>query len=90
VIWATRSGVYDYAYEDSSGEEVEVKLKYTAEAGTPGTMYDRYGDPGDPPEPATMEIEDLPDHLEARRPEIEEEIWQEIADSEAEERDRSE
>ncbi len=85
------SGVYDFAYyEDEDGEEVEVALKYTAEPGTPGTMYDRFGDPGSPPEAATMEIENLPAILESRREEIEENIWMEIADSEAEERDRSE
>lgn len=85
------TGVFDFAYyKDDSGEEVEVELKYTAEPGTPGTMYDRYGDPGSPPEASTMEIENLPANLEAVREEIEEEIWQDIADSEAEERDRSE
>ena len=83
-------GLFDFVYEDESGEEVEVELNFTAEPGTPGTMYDRYGDPGDPPEPATLEIEDLPENLESRREEIAEDIWQEIADSEGEEDDRSE
>ncbi|MCK5652783.1 MAG: hypothetical protein KAJ42_15440 [Gemmatimonadetes bacterium] len=84
------SSSYTYSYEDSAGEEVDVELKYTAMPGTPGCMYDRWGDPGSPPEAPEMEIEDLPGHLEAQRSEIEEEIWQEIADSEAEAQDRSE
>jgi len=44
-------------YRDEDNDEVEILIEGVYYAGTPGTMYARNGDPGDPPDPDEIEIE---------------------------------
>lgn len=37
-------------------EEIEITVSYKYTSGTLGTMYNRNGDPGDPPEAAEVDI----------------------------------
>jgi len=81
---------HTYYYEDAQGDEIAVELEYCASPAVPGTMYDRYGDPGSPPEPAQLEIENLPECLESERDAIVLEIWETIQEQEAEQKEAAE
>lgn len=40
----------EWEYEDDNGNQVFVCATGTVEGGNPGSMYNRFGDPGDAPE----------------------------------------
>lgn len=46
----------DYTLDLGEFGEREVTVKYTYSPGRAGSMYARNGDPGDPPEPAEIDI----------------------------------
>ncbi len=54
------TGTITYQYEDEElGIECELEIDYDATPGRPGQKYDRYGDPGNPPEPGEMHITEM-------------------------------
>lgn len=51
------TGTIEYEYEDEElGLNATLEIDYEATAGRPGKKYDKYGDPGNPPEAPEMEI----------------------------------
>ena len=54
------TGTITYPYEDEElGLEAEFEIDYDATPERPGEKWDKYGDPGNPPEPAEMEITEV-------------------------------
>lgn len=41
------------------GEDVPANVEFSYTPGTPETMYDRFGDPGQPEDPEIIEIENI-------------------------------
>lgn len=54
------TGTITYQYEDEElGIEAELEIDYDATPGHPGQQCDKYGDPGNPPEPGELEITEV-------------------------------
>ncbi|NOJ26582.1 MAG: hypothetical protein DA330_01025 [Nitrososphaera sp.] len=45
-----------YSYSIYLPDETTLEIDFTYSPGHPGSFYNRHGDPGDPPEPAEVEI----------------------------------
>lgn len=79
----SRRLVSEQTIERDEGE-IEITVEYTYEPGCPGQMYNRFGDPGDPPEPAEVDILSVTDNdgnkielTDSERQRVEERLYEE-------------